>query len=298
MRLILSGLLLCAMGFAGVALIWFLGSSNAPTPAGYVGYVTQGSVLGKRQFLWTQAGPTSTGRVWLGDVINVSVTPYTFDEDFAGDGAILAKDNLRIAFSVHVVWRVNPGKVREFIESYSTLNESDDANKIVRTAYNNVLKEPLRTFARDELQKYEGLEIKDNIALVGQAIEGRLRAIADTTPFDIRSVVVGNIQYPQEVADAVSQKLAATQVLQRKKTEIDIAQAEAQRRVAEARGIADSMDIINQKLTTQYLQHEAIESQKLQVNSPNHTVIYIPVGPLGVPLTATQDAQATVHASH
>jgi hypothetical protein len=36
-----------------------------------------------------------------------------------------------------------------------------------------------------------------------------------------------------------------------------------------------------------YIQHEAIEAQKQMVNSPNHTVVYIPVGPMGVPLTGT-----------
>ena len=36
-----------------------------------------------------------------------------------------------------------------------------------------------------------------------------------------------------------------------------------------------------------YIQHEAIEAQKLMVNSPNHTTVYIPVGPMGVPLTGT-----------
>jgi hypothetical protein len=41
-----------------------------------------------------------------------------------------------------------------------------------------------------------------------------------------------------------------------------------------------------------YIQHEAIEAQKLMVNSPNHTVVYIPVGPMGVPLTGTFPATA------
>ena len=38
----------------------------------------------------------------------------------------------------------------------------------------------------------------------------------------ITRVVGGNVQYPAEVADAVSRKLAATQELQRKDTEIEI----------------------------------------------------------------------------
>jgi hypothetical protein len=52
----------------------------------------------------------------------------------------------------------------------------------------------------------------------------------------------------------------------------------------EAKGIAEAMNIVQQKLTPLYLQHEAIEAQKAQVNSPNHTVLYVPVGNMGVPL--------------
>jgi len=49
------------------------------------------------------------------------------------------------------------------------------------------------------------------------------------------------------------------------------------------------MGIINERLTSTYLQHEAIEAQKAMVDSPNHTTVYLPVGPMGVPLVATLD---------
>ena len=39
------------------------------------------------------------------------------------------------------------------------------------------------------------------------------------------------------------------------------------------------------------MQHEAIEAQKLMVNSPNHTVVYIPSGAMGVPLAGTLDVK-------
>jgi regulator of protease activity HflC (stomatin/prohibitin superfamily) len=279
------------LGLLGVALCWFLGSANPSTPAGYVGYVTQGSVFGHRQFLGTQAGPTSSGRKWLADVVNVSVTPYTYDEAFAGDEAILSKDSLKISFAIHLVWRIDPQQARNFVEHFSTLSTEKSSDAIVRTAYENFMRQPLRTFARDELQKFDGLEIKNNIGLIGSVIETRLKTFAAGSPFEVNSVVVGNIQYPPEVSQAVSEKLASTQILERKKIEVTIADAEAKRRVVEAQGIADSMNIINQKLTSQYLQHEAIEAQKQMVNSPNHTVIYIPTGQMGVPLTATMDAE-------
>jgi hypothetical protein len=100
-------------------------------------------------------------------------------------------------------------------------------------------------------------------------------------------VVVGNVQYPAEVADAVSRKLAATQELQRKDTEIEIERKERTKREVQAQGIANATAIIRGQLNAMYIQHEAIEAQKAMVNSQNHTVVYIPVGPMGVPITGT-----------
>ncbi len=271
-------------------VVWWGGSSNKSTPAGYVGYVTQGSILGRQQFVATQMGPTSTGKVWLIDVQNVSVTPYTYNEEFAGDRAILSKDNLKLQFAVHIVFRINPDRVKDFVEKYTTIYEGSKPDELVKDAYENFVKEPLRTYARDELQQFAGLQIKDNIKQIGSTIQDRVVGMCKDTPFDVKSVVVGNIQYPAEVSEAVSLQLAATQRLLQKQTEIDIAAAEAKRRVVEAKGIADSMDIINQKLTSSYLQHEAIEAQKAMVNGPNHTVVYIPTGAMGVPLTLTEPA--------
>jgi len=266
------------------AVVFLVGSSNPVTPAGYVGYITRGAVFGREHFVGLQTGPTSTGRGWLLHTINVSVTPYTYDEDFSGSDTVLSSDSLKIAFRVHLVWRVRPDRVRQFVENFSTLGVADTPDVIVQVAYRNFLREPLRTYARDEVQKYKGLEIKDNIAVIGDTLTARISKLTNETPFEVRSIVVGNIQYPPEVVDAVSKKLAATQELERKNTEIEIAKREKEKRIIEAEGIAQATQIISQRLTSGYLQYEAIKAQRDTINSPNHTAIYIPVGPMGVPI--------------
>jgi regulator of protease activity HflC (stomatin/prohibitin superfamily) len=278
--------------FGGAAaLVWFLGSTNPFTPAGYVGYLTRGAILGKAHFQGVQRGPTSAGRTWLLDVTNVSVTPYTYTEDFTGNDAVLSRDNLKIAFRVHTVWRIDETLVPLFLERYSTTTNRRDVEKdpdtIVKVAYNNFVREPLKTYARDEVQRRNGLEVKDALIPIGDAVLDRIRRYSNGSPFIINSVVVGNVQYPSEVADAVSRKLAATQELQRKDTEIEIERKERVKREVQAQGIANAMEIIRGQLSPMYVQHEAIEAQKAMVNSPNHTVVYIPVGPMGVPLTGT-----------
>lgn len=65
----------------------------------------------------------------------------------------------------------------------------------------------------------------------------------------------------------------------------------AQIQIEQAKGIATAQTIINGSLTPAYLQYEAIEAQKNEVNSPNHTIIYIPSGSNGVPLVSTVPQQ-------
>ncbi|MEO6213786.1 MAG: SPFH domain-containing protein [Vicinamibacterales bacterium] len=291
----ISALLLIVL-VVPMVVVWLMGSRNPFTPAGYVGYLTKGAVFGKSKFYGVQRGPTSTGRTWMVDVTNVSVTPYTYTEDFSHDDAVLSRDNLKIAFQVHTVWRVDDSRVPLFMDRFSTtlLNRSTEKepDSIVKVAYGNFVREPLRTFARDEVQRRNGLEVKDALIPIGDSVLARIRAYAVDSPFTITSVVVGNVQYPNEVADAVSRKLAATQELQRKDTEIAIEQKEREKREVQAQGIANAMQIIRGQLSPMYIQHEAIEAQKQMVNSPNHTVVYIPVGAMGVPLTGTLNLPA------
>jgi len=287
-----AGILIIA--FVVSTAIWLMGSRNPYTPAGYVGYLTKGAFLGHSRFYGVQRGPTSAGRGWLLDATNVSVTPYTYTEEFVGDNSVMSKDNLKIGFRVHTVWRVDGARVPLFMERYSTTVDRDavsrDPDAVVKVAYANFVREPLRTFALDEVQRRNGLEVKDALIGIGDAVLARIRAYADGSPFVIDSVVVGNVQYPEEVASAVSRKLAATQELARKDTEIEIERKERTKREVQAQGIANAMEIIRGQLNGMYIQHEAIEAQKAMVGSPNHTVVYIPVGPMGVPVTATIDS--------
>jgi regulator of protease activity HflC (stomatin/prohibitin superfamily) len=282
-----------AASVLGIVAIVILASTRNPyTPAGYVGYLTRGAVLGQARFVGLQNGPTSPGRGWLLHVINVSVNPHVADESLAGEDPVLSSDSLKINLNVHVVWHVRPDRVRQLVEQYSTLGPAGDASSsIIEVSYHNFLRSPLRNYARDELQRYKGLEIKDNIARIDSVLKQRAQALTRDTPFEVSEVVLGNIQYPPEVVDAVTQNLAATQELERKNTEIEIARREKDKRIIEAEGIARATQIISERLTGSYLQYEAIKAQRETVASPNHTTVYIPVGPMGVPLVGNLNVQ-------
>lgn len=62
-------------------------------------------------------------------------------------------------------------------------------------------------------------------------------------------------------------------------------QALAEQRLIEAKGIRHAQDEISATLTDRYLIHEAIKAQMATASSgKNNTVIYVPSGPMGVPL--------------
>ena len=271
-----------AVPAVGIIAVGIIGCTNPSTPAGYVGYVTKHPYTMPARFYELQTGPTSTGLGWMLEVTNISVTPNTSTEQFVGPTAVLAKDNLHIEFQAHLLWKVEPENVKNFVEKYGETGENP-----LNNAYVNFIKEPFRTYTRDEVQKYDGLDIKDNIDTIGSAVQDRILALTKGTPFTIISVVIGNIQYPDTVAQSVANKLAATQVLEQTTIEIQTAKAKAQIREADAEGVAKAMDTINQKLTPLYVQYEAIQAQQKMVDSPNHTEIYIPVGPMGVPIVGT-----------
>ena len=109
-----------ALSALAVFVVWLLGSSNPFTPAGYVGYLTKGAVFGQSRFHGIQRGPTSSGRTWLLETTNISITPYTYSEDFTHDDAVLSRDNLKIAFRVHTVWRIDDQRVPMFMDRFST----------------------------------------------------------------------------------------------------------------------------------------------------------------------------------
>ena len=74
------------------------------------------------------------------------------------------------------------------------------------------------------------------------------------------------------------------------RAQIEATQADADKRFAEAVGIRRAQNEISSTLTAHYLQYEAIQAQKAVATSGrNNTLIYVPSGPDGVPLT--QDPQ-------
>jgi hypothetical protein len=261
---------------AAAAACLAIGCSNPYTPPGHEGYVYERPrLIGTGGPQGTVAGPGNFGvSILRNEIVNIDVRPQTYTESFK----ILARDDLNVSFQVHAVLAIEPGNVEDVVIRLG----SDQW-------YGRVVKEPFRTLVRSSVQSRDSREIKALRAEIAAEVRSGLTEQLADTPFRLRSLVVGNIDYPAVVTEAVEKKLASRQLLEEKSTQREIAMRDAEIRIEEAKGIAEAQRIINATLTPYYLQHEAIGAQLEMASSPNHTTVYIPVGNNGLPLVHTPD---------
>ncbi len=250
------------------------GCSNPYTPPGHEGYVYERPrVFGTGGPQGTVIGPGNFGISLLrNEIVNIDVRPRTYTESFQ----ILARDDLNVSFQVHAVLAIEPGHVQDVVLRFGA-----------EDWYARVVKQPFRTLVRRSVQSHDSREIKALRAEIAGDVESGLEQHLGDTPFRLRSLVVGNIDYPEVVTQAVEKKLASLQLLEEKATQKEIAMRDAEIRIEEAKGIAEAQRIINETLSPNYLQHEAIGAQLAMASSPNHTTVYIPVGNNGLPLVHT-----------
>jgi regulator of protease activity HflC (stomatin/prohibitin superfamily) len=260
--------------FLPIMAIGMTSCTNPHSPAGHEGYVFENPrIFGKGGFRGAVKGPANYGvSLWRNQVINIDVRPQTYSENFK----VLAKDDLNVSFRFQAVIRIEPDNIREVVQDFAGTQW-----------YPRFVKEPFRSFVRNSTQKYTSRELKLQRELISEEVKTNLEEYLKESPFVLVKLVVGNIDYPQIVAVAVENKLAAQQLLEEKETQKAIAKKDAEIKIEEAKGIAKAQKIINETLTANYLQHEAIMAQQKMANSPNHTTVYIPVGTNGIPIIYT-----------
>ena len=80
------------------AVAWSLGSSNPFTPAGYVGYLTKGAVMGQSRFYGDAARPDLARPHVAARRDQRQRHAVHLHRGLLGDEAVLSRDNLKIAF--------------------------------------------------------------------------------------------------------------------------------------------------------------------------------------------------------
>jgi len=267
-------------GLVGLAMVVTSGCGgcrNDAVPAGHEGYqVNKPYFIGSHSYVKTIKGPKSTGLTWR-DFVDpvVDMRPSTYSENYQ----ILTSDNLNVSFESHAIMKLKADSCKQVVEDFGG-----------KDWFARFVQEPYRAAVRETVRSFKAYDVKDKSSEIAAAILEQLKTQYKDTPIVVESVSIGNIDYPDVVNRAVEKKLATEQELEQKQFEMDIAVKDAEITVTEAKGIAESQQIINETLTPNYLQHEAIQVQEKLASSPNTTIIYIPVGQSGIPIVHNSEA--------
>lgn len=236
--------------------------TNPEVPAGHEGYIYyMPLIFGKMDFRRSLAGPASTGVSWRLYTKNIDMRERNFPEEFQ----LLSSDDLKVAFEVNTRIRLRPGTVKEIVEEWGG-----------ESWYEWNVKEPLRTIVRREIMKVSATDIQLKTDIVGQEIEAALREKYKDTPIDIQSVDIGRFEFPEEVAQAIQQKIAKQQELERQKFILEKSRKEAAIRVLDAVKVAKKQRIISATLDPLYVQWRAVQVYRALGESSNKTVIMLP----------------------
>ncbi len=250
-------ILLLLMGF-GLSRV---GCANHHTPPGHVGYIKSTPLFGAGEFVGIQKGPTSTGWVWRQEVVNIDVRPRTYGEEMI----IPTRNRLELVVRAHGRIRLRADRAREAVEKYGG-----------ESWYLNNVRDQYRATVRDKVQRLDVFQVKDQMRRIGDEVLSDMRARYKDTPIEFMRVDLGDITYPKGVVDSVIAKFVTNEENERKDVELDIAQRQIEIGIAEARGIADSQQIIRTTLDPMFLQFEALRAIEDMSGATNTTFIMMP----------------------
>ena len=145
----------------------------------------------------------------------------------------------------------------------------------------------MRTQVRKAVQVYKSPDVKENRATIEANVLRELKAFLADKPFEVDTISVGNIDYPDVVENAVERKLAAQQQLEEQLIQKAIAKEKAEIKVIQAEGQAKAQKIVKQTLTALYIKHQAVKAMEELAKSPNKVFIYIPTEDMAIPLVKT-----------
>jgi len=247
-------------------------ANSVQVGAGFVGYIYYRPLIAtwlSSKYSGIVKGPGNwSWSPYHYEAIIIDTRPRTYNEPFQ----ILAKDQLNISFEVHAILRPDAARIQEVVEEFGGIEW-----------YRRVVQAPLRTFVQKTVETYISHEANDNRSKIEETVTQYLRDYIKDKPFLFDSLTVGNIQFPAAVTQAVELKVANQQLLEKKKTDMQIARQEAEIRVIEADGIRRSQEIINKTLSPIYVQHELVKSLSDLATHPGNVIYFVPTDENGMP---------------
>ncbi len=206
------------------------------------------------------------------EVIMFSMRTQSYDMHTGGDDIAipaLTAEGLTVTVDLSILYHVERGSAPSIYQ------------EIGQNYREIVLKPIVRSTVRDLVSKYEAgdLYTEEKRVLLQQKLLFDVGKKLEDKGIIIETALIRDIVLPAKIMDAIEDKLEAQQQAIMMEFVIDKEDKEADRKIIEAGGIAQSNEIISNSLTDGYLTWYWIQSLE-----EHESVIYVPVGESGLPI--------------
>lgn len=245
---------------AGFALICLVlgGCSVTCVPAGHVGVTTSfGQVDGAVDEGLNFVKPWKQVKMMSVRTQEIKESAY-----------VPTREGLNVWIEVTLLYRLSKDKAAEVFQKVGP-----DYGKVV-------VENQFRSAMRDATVNFDA---KDLYTANREQVEKKLNDLVAAMLTDrgviVEAVRLRDIQLPSSVSERIAAKLAADQDAQRMAFVLKKEEQEAERKRVEAKGIADAQEIIQKKLSDQYIRYSWVQALK----EHHGAIIYVPTGSDGHP---------------
>ena len=230
------------------------------------------------------------GRHRLGRLNSVAIIMDTRPKAWTLKGIkVRMSDELNVSFDITLTTVVKKGHGPELLGIYATRPTDSNADVIEsKVDWYRIVEPVFQSVTRTRLSQESSLGIaKKRGPVAADILSGlneQLREEPVSQHVEFTRLVIGNIDYPESVDKAIQARAEAEQTKAKKEMELEIARADAAIARVEAEGMASAQAIIDETLTPEYLTYEWIKALERAADTPNTTIIYVPVGPNGMPI--------------
>jgi regulator of protease activity HflC (stomatin/prohibitin superfamily) len=205
-----------------------------------------------------------------------------------------AKDNLSLReMDVTVYYRAEADKIAGLQTKYANQSIRAPEGGYQLPAHDLVFR-VARNRIYEEVAKVDSLVMHTRREELASEIQRNMQTELDRTDpgvFKVTRVVVRAVVTDPSIEDSIRAAVANQKKLEAMAVQTEIAKKEADIRVTEARGIAESNRIISGSLTREYLQHEANQALLRFAEKGNTNTVIVPSGMSVAPLISTGPAQ-------
>jgi len=204
-----------------------------------------------------------------------------------------AKDNLSLReMDVTVYYRAEADKIAGLQTKYANQSIRAPEGHYYLPAHDLVFR-VARNRIYEEVAKVDSLVMHTRREELASEIQKNMQTELDRTDpgvFKITRVVVRAVVTDPSIEESIRAAVANQKKLEAMAVQTEIAKKEADIRVTEARGIAESNRIISGSLTREYLQHEANQALLRFADKGNTNTVIVPSGMSVAPLINTGPA--------